>query len=491
MKRWLTLSAISLGVALRFIGYFRNRSLWFDEAALAVNIVERPLHGLFQPLEFHQGAPLGFLIVEKFLTSLLGPSEFALRLLPLMCGLLTVLLAANVARLYISPGAVRLAVALVALNPSLIYYSSEVKQYSSDALVALLLLWAFVRLTRSDLRGRKIVGFGVLGAFAVWCSHPAVFLLASAAVVLLISARADEHIVVRLATVFTMWAASFAALYRVSLHHLAADRALLDFWAQYFPPHPIVRAHTLVWLFDVFAAFFQDPAGLAILPGMGFCLIGFAGLFRCKSTLGWILTGSCAAMLLAAGMHRYPLGSRLLLFAVPIMLLLVAEGVATLSARLPHERLVHVAAACLVLSWPVLNAIRAGIHSVTGIQRDDIRPVIEYVKAHAAPSDTWYVYFQAQPQMRYYSDLFGMRVKWRLGSDCAFDGSCYAGDIDSVIGSDRVWIVLSHILVRDKTDDRAILVEQLDKKGRRLDEFGSRSAQAYLYDLRISKEAQP
>jgi predicted membrane-bound mannosyltransferase len=192
MRRWLTVIAISAGVVLRLLGYFRNRSLWFDEAALASNIVERPLSGLFRPLEFHQGAPVGFLVAEKIVSSLFGPSEFVLRLLPLVCGLLIVFLAGHAALLYIDRSAVLLAVALVAVNPSLIYYSSEVKQYSSDALTTLLLLWMFVRLAQSELSAKKIFVFGFMGAAAIWFSHPAAFLLASAAIVLLVSTRTQK-----------------------------------------------------------------------------------------------------------------------------------------------------------------------------------------------------------------------------------------------------------------------------------------------------------
>jgi hypothetical protein len=481
MRRWLTTVAVSVGVILRVVGYFRNRSLWFDEAALAVNIVERPVAGLFRPLGFHQGAPLGFLVVEKFLTSVLGPSEFALRLFPLVCGLLTLFLAPFVARLYVRQSAVPFAVALVALNPALIYYSSEVKQYSTDALVTLLLLWAFSALAESDLGGRRMAALAVIGSVAVWWSHPAVFLLAGAGIVLLM--RSDMRKVVRVSLVLTAWAASFVTLYLVSLRHLANDQTLLDFWGQYFPPHPN-GAHTLGWLFDVFSASMHDPGGLAILPGMVLFVVGWAGLFRRNRWLGWIVFGTWVALLMAAFAHKYPLGGRLLLFAVPIVLLVVAEGMAVVCGRLPHGNLVEVAIACLILSVPTLNAIRG----LSAARPDDIRPVIEYAKARAGPSDHWYVYFEAQPQMRYYSDIFGKPVQWQLGSDCGGDAGCYAREVDSLTGVSRAWIVFSHVLVRDKTDDRAILVEQLNKKGRCLEQFSSSGAHVYLYDLSISKE---
>jgi Dolichyl-phosphate-mannose-protein mannosyltransferase len=490
MRRWLITTAISVGVVFRLLAYFRNRSLWFDEAALAINIIERPLSALFRSLEFHQGAPVGFLAVEKIVTFILGPGELALRLFPLICGLLTVLLVADVARLYVSPGAVPLAIALVAVNPALIYYSSDVKQYSSDALVTLLLLWAFVRLAESELRGRKMVAFGLIGAVAVWLSHPAVFWVASAAIVFILSARTDKSRIAKLTLISASWAMSSAALYVLSLHQLANDGALLNFWAQYFPPRPMGSVHTLLWFFDVFSISFRDPAGIAIIPGIGFFVVGCAALFRRNHILGWIIFGSCLAVVLAASIRRYPLGGRLLIFAVPVMLMLVAEGVATVCVRFRHAKFALVAVGCFVLAQPVLSAVR-DVRSLAGTQPDDIRPIIEYVEAHARPSDLWYVYSQAQPQMRYYSDVLGLHVDWKLGSDCEPNGACYTSDIDSLVGSARAWIIMSHVLVRDKTDDRKILVEQLDRKGRRLEEFSTHSAQVYLYDFSGPERAEP
>jgi hypothetical protein len=43
---------LSVGVLLRVIAYLKDRSMWFDEAMLAHNIVTRPFAGLLKPLDY-------------------------------------------------------------------------------------------------------------------------------------------------------------------------------------------------------------------------------------------------------------------------------------------------------------------------------------------------------------------------------------------------------------------------------------------------------
>ncbi len=80
-----------LGILLRLRQYFIGRSLWVDEAMLALNIVNRNFAGLLKPLDLDQGAPIGFLLVEKVFNLLLGRNEYSLRLFPLLLGLALVM----------------------------------------------------------------------------------------------------------------------------------------------------------------------------------------------------------------------------------------------------------------------------------------------------------------------------------------------------------------------------------------------------------------
>src|SRR5262245_32375560 len=78
---------IAFGVALRVVRYFHERSLWLDEAQLALNLKDRSYGELFDRLDFGQGGPVGFLALEKFVISVLGDSERAFRFIPLLAGI--------------------------------------------------------------------------------------------------------------------------------------------------------------------------------------------------------------------------------------------------------------------------------------------------------------------------------------------------------------------------------------------------------------------
>src|SRR3990172_1675949 len=141
----LMILLVGLGIVFRLVQYLYNRSLWLDEAALALNIIDRPFAGLLASLDYDQAAPLGYLVIEKAMVLLLGDSEYSLRLFPLIAGVVSVLLFYWVARQHLDLLAALIAVGLFATSRELIYYSAEVKQYGSDVLVALALLLAASR----------------------------------------------------------------------------------------------------------------------------------------------------------------------------------------------------------------------------------------------------------------------------------------------------------------------------------------------------------
>ena len=169
---------IILGILFRLRQYLFDRSLWLDESLLALNIIRRSPTELLKPLDHAQGAPIGFLWLEKLAVHSLGPGEMTLRLVPFLAGLGSIFLFVMVARRFLTPGAVLIAVALFSFCSPLIYYSSEAKQYSIDVAVALLLYLMSSPMLEFQLGTMRVIALSLAGAFAIWLSHPAAFVLA-------------------------------------------------------------------------------------------------------------------------------------------------------------------------------------------------------------------------------------------------------------------------------------------------------------------------
>ena len=115
---------IGFGIAIRLVQYLYNRSLWADEAVLALNIVNRSYLELLQPLDYDQGAPIGFLWIEKLAIQLFGNNEYALRLFPLLSSILSIFIFYKLAKIFLRLEAVPIALAFFVSLNYLLYFAT-------------------------------------------------------------------------------------------------------------------------------------------------------------------------------------------------------------------------------------------------------------------------------------------------------------------------------------------------------------------------------
>src|ERR1700730_1079621 len=486
---------IVLGALLRLTQYLSNRSLWLDEANLALNIVSRSFLQLLKPLDNNQGAPIGFLMLERSAVQLFGPGEYALRLFPFLCGLISLLLFHRLARQSVTPKAVPIALGLVATSAPLIYYSSEVKQYSGDVAVALLLSSAAIYYASRKLTLARAAVFGLLGAAAIWFSHPAIFVLAGIGMSLVLFCPPEERSerARKFSIAFILWGISLGACYLLFLRHLSANQSLLSYWNFSFPPAHLFSVAGVEWFTETFFTIFQSPVGLdlagigafAFLVGaVAMLIVPFSAPFSLQRQKLFILLSPLLVTLLAATLHKYPFSGRLLLFAVPALVLVIAEGVAYI--RVKTRTTAPAIGACLIgvlFFYPVLFS---SYHLIRPSFREEIKPVLSYIQAHARPGDSLYIHPDALPAFRYYAPRLHLaNVKIVQGT---FYGSqqerwrVYENDIDKLGGQGRVWLLFAPREPAAVTDKNLFLYFS-SQKGSRLDSFEGLGAAAYLYDL--------
>jgi uncharacterized membrane protein len=493
MSPWLPWSIIGLGILLRAGQYLANRSLWLDEAMLTLNLLHRSFTQLLSPLDYEQVAPVAFLMVEKLAIVSLGESEYALRLFPLLAGLVALPAFYGVAHLCLPPQAALISLVFFALSGPLVYFASEVKQYSSDVAIALLLtLLALRALRQGSCSWRDAVFLGVGGAAAIWFSHPAIFILGGIGVALAIAQferRAGSDLA-PLLLIGAFWMANFAVLY-LGFYQAIETRGLSDYWQKSFMPLPPSTLADIKWFWAAFAGLLRDPVGLGSLPiaAMAFG-IGCATIFVANKTKLVLLLSPLGFAFVASGLHYYPFKGRLLVFIAPAILLCVAAGMFQILKY--SGRFAWMMKCVVVLALIVPSLYKSAYYLlVQPILREEIAPVLQHIRRHWQEGDALYVYYGAVPAFRYYQRRFDFsQVPWIEGVAAREHWQSYLDDLDRLRGRQRVWILLSHTYRGSEVDEKKLILHHLDQIGERLSSNRAHGAEAYLYDLGTITQVQ-
>jgi hypothetical protein len=492
VTQWSLWIILGIGVFIRLLEYLANRSLWFDEARIALNITNRSFAGLLQPLDYDQAAPIGFLFIERLAIEILGNSEYALRFWPLIVGILSLFLFYRVSQTVLHAQAVFVVVGLFAILDPLIYYSSEVKQYAGDAAITLCILLVSFQLTTKPMRLLSLGLFGVVGAVSVWLSHPAVFVLGGVGMTLAAAAllRKDWKGVASLTVVYCCWLVSFALTYMISLSAIAGNQQLQDFWGDSYMPLLPQSFADIRWYIDAFFGIFVNPVGFkgyaAGLAAFLF-LLGIARLRQVQPERCFMLIAPLGLTLFASGLHLYPFSGRLLLFLTPILLLIVAAGIDYIQDKTGRMDWAMVALAAILFVEPLLFT---GYRLVNPREKEEVRPVLAYMYDHREDEDLLYVYYGAEPAFKYYlKDYIFDDADYMIGVQARGKWQSYVNDMNELQGKKRVWFLFAHVNRSSGVDEEKLYLYHLDSMGRRLDSFSAFGAAVYLYDLSVINPA--
>jgi dolichyl-phosphate-mannose-protein mannosyltransferase len=489
-ERAIVVLLILLGALLRLRQYLTGRSLWADEAMLALNIVNRDFAGMFRPLDYDQGAPIGFLLVEKIFNSILGKNEFALRLFPLIIGLISLWLFYLLLKRITSGAGLLTALALFAFNPRLVYYSSEVKQYIVDVVVTILLLLFAAPVFNRSPRKKDFVWLTLGGLIALWFSHPALFVLAGIGLALSIITlkRSDISNLRFIVGMGILWILEIVLLYLLILKNLSQNAYMREYWQGAFLPMP-------PW---------SDPGWFtkAINQNIGIQFgIPYAVLFIFLLMLiGWVLllykeqsyaiAFACILFvtLIASALQFYPVFERMILFLVPIGLILIGSAIETFYQRLQKYRLLSTLSTLLLAGFLVYGPLSTSIQNfVEPKYFEHIRPSMETLHDSWKDGDVMYVSNGALPAFRFYTPFYGLEnIPYEFGKREDYKNpQNILTQLDSFRGQPRVWILLSHVYEKGEFNEKDFILNYLDQIGEKKREFRvpGTSVFLYLYDL--------
>ncbi len=494
----LNWSIIILGFILRIRDYYANNSLWGDEVRIALNIIDKPFTELIKPLDYYQNAPLGFLYIEKLIAHCFGNSEYALRLFPLIASLISIILFYKLAKYILDPSSVSIALLLFSILTSLVYYSAEVKQYSSDVLAALAIFLIAIVVDKHPPQLKNYVFIGILGATLIWISYPVIFILISTWTVLLVcNSQAKELDKVRMLLISgVLWAASFVANYFLITHSVLENTGSVNYWIHHFMPLVPFPVVPIQWLLRIH----KELCDFLPLPNMAIFIIIFGLIitFKNNKKLISLLVLPIIVTLFASVMHKYPIWQRFILFSIPLIVLLLVnglEGIKKITYGVPFIWMITLIA---VFNYPIQSAINNFKNPRTF---EEMRPALHYVKNHLYYRDVIYLSSYLQYSFKYYGqsqEYIDIKVdrssseveknrnyitdKYSLIIGTYFTPSRenYIQDLKLLRGNKRVWIIL-HGLPEDLPHFNAI--RYLNTIGTRLNSFRAPGILVYLYDL--------
>jgi hypothetical protein len=517
----LIISIIIFGLFLRLDQYWFNRSLWLDEAFFAVNFLQRDIWTILHlPLDYSHThiAPPGFMLFTQLVVAWLGNYDYVLRLIPLISGCLALIWFYFLARLTVSPTAVIISLFLFAISTNLISYSVEFKQYSSDVLIAIMLLWLGIAWRETKLNLWNSLGLICLGSISLWFSYPAALILATIGSYWFWYALGRRTALLPLILIAFVWTVNLIILVLVvrndGITASPIGEWLVIFWTEVFQGFmPALNTpEGQQWLGHKLIHIFRQPADLGekakYLP-LALFVLGIIIAIRQNLYLLYIAVLPIILALILSYLHLYPFADRLILFLLPILYLVIAEAIAQFRlqiANYPAKLTTYALQLLLVimLVYPIQNIGNK-------IEKQELKPLLEYLQINKSSNDKLYLYHWVEPAFRYYAPQYGFdyaqcnlispipqyiikevdyyRQKQAKTVYAINDVNCILGvneqfhysqmDLRQLIGQGRVWLLFTH----HSPHELQQFLAYLDQIGQQLEMQQQFGAVLYLYQF--------
>lgn len=377
----LACSIVFAALFMRLVSLTRN-GLWVDEA-YSVAVAKLPVPDLITASTVDPHPPVYYLALHAWMP-LLGSSEFAVRLLSVFVGVLTVALVYCLGCQVLGTPAGLLAAWLAALSPALIEYSQETRMYEMLGLLTLLLMVLALRIgdqAYTSGRRRRYLLYGaylVVGAVGLYVHFFFLFGLLAANVWALMRSMIDRDwkwyrrwiiLQILVCVPFMLWIP--VLLYQLQNFVLS--------WIS--RPTLASLLNTVTYLSSGFADL--NNSGLAGV--ISFIVAGVIGwtvfhLIRSKKyaetalLLIWAAVPLLTVFVLSQSKPVY--GDKQFIFTAPAWALLLAGGIAS------RPRLAVVAAVALpLIYWTPLNQL------YFEKQKQEWRELARYIQVEAGAND--------------------------------------------------------------------------------------------------------
>jgi hypothetical protein len=188
---WALVAIAVLAAVVRFVG-ISSQSYWLDESQ-AVHELHLSFGGMLHAWSRYEWNPPLYLLIAWPWAKVFGTGEVGLRSLSALLGIAVVPLIYVCGRELISRRAGLIAALIAALNPFMIWYSQEAREYMLLVVLCTASLWMFIRAWQRQST-RTIAWWGVLSALALLTQYFAGFLIAAEGLLLVYRTRSRASV---------------------------------------------------------------------------------------------------------------------------------------------------------------------------------------------------------------------------------------------------------------------------------------------------------
>lgn len=315
------------GIILRTKLLILNPSYWYDTCALGLNI-NKSFSELASPLDCIQIAPVFFMWISKIFYSVLytgqdiAVKDFILRLFPYICGILTLFMfPVLINRMFNNKYITLISLFLLAVNKNAIYYSIEFKQYETEMLISIILMYIFYDINFSVSSQKKFWCYSFLIAILLWFSNSSIFIILPCIFILFINALRNRNFkkfclffMPFSFSLFLFYLCYFSPVYDEMYTHMKS------FWS-FSDPSFFIKDNFCEKYAQVTSTLIKTPVNIFIFTLINISIFIF---FKNYKALGIIILP--VLFVISAGFFNlYPFQTRVILFLLPSFIILYSQ----------------------------------------------------------------------------------------------------------------------------------------------------------------------
>lgn len=329
----IPLAMALFGILLAITQFIYNRSLWGDEAMLAYGIVNTPFSKIHLSLPYHQVSPWLYLVICKIFYCIYSSSEMSLRFISIIAYVLSVrFFYISIKEIFKNEIPMQIvSMGLFVFNSFLIYYSSELKHYSLDVLVASYYLYAYA--CGVFTRKNGALALIISSIISIMISSSIYMVLPSAIILIILDKRnlKKSYLFLRFPIVFI--GSFFILYYFIFISRFDDNEFMKTYWSHKetaFMPLNIFSLNFFEFMYDKQIMFFEYVFRLGFIVSIFLRIIFVLGIASCIYMKDWrILILALMPLLIhliLSSLMLFPFHIRFCLYLIPTIIILYLKG---------------------------------------------------------------------------------------------------------------------------------------------------------------------